>query len=106
MDAVQMLEEAGFRVFEATNAEEAITLLETHLDINLVFTDIDMPGAMNGVRLAQAVRGRWPPIKIIATSGHSNFSRDDLPPGSLFIPKPYGFPSIVSAIRELTGRQS
>lgn len=104
MDAVQMLEEAGFHVLEATDAAEAITLLETHLDINLVFTDIDMPGAMNGVRLAQAVRGRWPPIKIIATSGHSNFSRDDLPLGSLFIPKPYGFPSIVSAIRDLTGR--
>lgn len=102
MDAAQMIEEAGFLVLEARDADEAISILEARLDITLVFTDIDMPGSMNGIRLAQAVRGRWPPIKIIATSGHSNFSKADLPAGSRFIPKPYGFPAIVSAINDLT----
>lgn len=102
MDAAQMLEEAGFRVVEASNAEEAITILEGRLDITLVFTDVDMPGSINGIRLAQAVRGRWPPIKIIATSGYSNFIMDDLPSGSRFIPKPYSLPAITRIIRDLT----
>ena len=67
MDAVQMIEEAGFDVLEAANADEAIAILETRSDINVIFTDINMPGSMDGLKLAHAVRGRWPPIKIIAT---------------------------------------
>lgn len=101
MDAVQMLEEAGFRVLEASNATEAIRVLESHRDINVMFTDIDMPGGMDGLRLAAAVRGRWPPIRIIATSGKDHVALGDLPSGSLFFPKPYGFPSLVAAINQL-----
>ena len=63
MPAVDTIEEAGFEILEATNADEAILLLEARLDITVVFTDIEMPGSMNGLRLAEAVRGRWPPIK-------------------------------------------
>jgi CheY-like chemotaxis protein len=69
MTAVDMIEEAGFEILEAANADEAILLLEARRDITVLFTDIEMPGSMDGLRLAQAVRGRWPPIKIIATSG-------------------------------------
>jgi CheY-like chemotaxis protein len=70
MTAVDMIEEAGFEILEAANADEAtILLLEARRDITVVFTDIEVPGSMDGLRLAQAVRGRWPPIKIIATSG-------------------------------------
>jgi CheY-like chemotaxis protein len=68
MTAVDMIEEAGFEILEASNADEAILLLEARRDITVLFTDIEMPGSMDGLRLAQAVRGRWPPIKIIATS--------------------------------------
>ena len=67
MNAVEMIREAGFEVVEAGNADEAIAILENQ-DIRVVFTDIQMPGSMDGLKLAAAVRSRWPPIKIIATS--------------------------------------
>jgi CheY-like chemotaxis protein len=65
-----MMEEAGFE--EEASADEAIAILERRLDITVVFTDIQMPGSMDGIKLAAAVRDRWPPIKIVATSGHVN----------------------------------
>ena len=68
MNAVEMIEEA-FEVVEAGNAEEAIVILEGRLDVAVVFTDIQMPGSMDGLKLAAVVRLRWPPIKIVATSG-------------------------------------
>jgi DNA-binding NtrC family response regulator len=104
MDAMQMIEEAGFDVVEAATADEAITILEARLDIHVVFTDVDMPGSMNGIRLAEAVRGRWPPIKIIATSGHFSLGSADLPEGGRFIAKPYSFKTVTETIRELIGQ--
>jgi CheY-like chemotaxis protein len=79
MDAVQMVEEAGFDVLEAANADEAISILEARSDINVIFADINMPGSMDGLKLAHAVRGRWPPIKFITTSGHIKVKDEDLP---------------------------
>src|ERR1700693_2273388 len=70
MDAVEMIADPGFEAVEAANADQAIGILESRRDITVVFTDIQMPGSMDGLKLARAVRGRWPPIKIIATSGH------------------------------------
>jgi CheY-like chemotaxis protein len=61
MDAVDIVEEAGFIAAEATNADEAMRILETNPDIRIVFTDIDMPGSMDGIKLAFAVCDRWPP---------------------------------------------
>ena len=69
MGAVQMLEHAGFVVVEAGNADDAIKILEIRTDIRAVFTDINMPGTLDGLRLARLVRGRWPPIHLIVTSG-------------------------------------
>ena len=66
------LRDAGFSVLEASNADEAIALLESHPEIRLLFTDIDMPGSMDGLKLSAAVRDRWPPVKIIVTSGKSD----------------------------------
>jgi CheY-like chemotaxis protein len=82
MSAVEMIEEAGFEIVEAGNADEAITILESRSDIRVVFTDIQMPGSMDGLKLAAAVRHRWPPIKIIATSGHCVIGERDLPTAS------------------------
>ena len=76
MDAADMIAAAGFEVIEAANADEAIEILEARPDITVVFTDIQMPGSMDGLKLARAVRGRWPPIKIIATSGHVTCRRN------------------------------
>ncbi|THD64247.1 MAG: response regulator [Bradyrhizobium sp.] len=103
MDAVDMVGAAGFEVIEAGNADEAIEILETRPDITVVFTDIQIPGSMDGLKLARAIRGRWPPIKIIATSGRLNIGDIDLPEGGRFLPKPYGPRELAGVLRELTG---
>ena len=61
-----------------------------------------MPGSMDGLKLAAAVRGRWPPIKIVATSGRAKVTAEDLPLGSRFLPKPYSEQEILGTLRELT----
>src|ERR1043166_8308987 len=88
MNAVEMIAAAGFEAIEAANADEAIEILENRRDITVVFTDIQMPGSMDGLKLARAVRGRWPPIKIVATSGHVDVAETDLPDGGGVFRKP------------------
>lgn len=97
------LRDAGFNVFEASNAEEAIRLLEAHPEIRVLFTDIDMPGSMDGLRLSAAVRERWPPVKIIVTSGKHKSDVAALPDGGLFVPKPYIASNVATTIRSLLG---
>jgi CheY-like chemotaxis protein len=103
LDAADMITAAGFQVVEAGNADEAIEILEARRDITVIFTDIQMPGSMDGLKLARAVRGRWPPIKIVATSGHSNVREGDLPDGGRFLRKPYSPMQVTGVLRELTG---
>ena len=79
INAADMIAAAGFEVVEAANADDAIEILESRRDITVVFTDIQMPGSMDGLKLARAVRGRWPPIKIVATSGLVDVGEKDLP---------------------------
>jgi CheY-like chemotaxis protein len=101
MLAIDMIRDAGFEPLWASNADEAIRILESRDDIRIVFTDINMPGSMDGIKLAQAVRGRWPPIKIIVTSGFSGGELKLLPEGSQFIPKPYDPSQISDALHRL-----
>ncbi len=89
MGIVDHLEEQGFSVLEAGNADEAVAILSNNTTIQILFTDIDMPGEMDGIRLAAAVRDRWPPIKIVITSGHKRPLSSELPDGAQFISKPY-----------------
>ena len=103
MNTAEMIADAGFDVIEAGNADEAIVILEARPDIHVVFTDIQMPGSMDGLKLARFVRGRWPPIKIVATSGNSIVGDGDLPEGGVFLPKPYTFDAVASTLRELVG---
>ena len=103
MDAVEMIRSAGFEVIEAANADDAIEILEVRRDITLVFTDIQMPGSMDGLKLARAVRGRWPPIKIVATSGLVDVGEKDLPEGGRFLAKPYSREQLAGMLRELIG---
>jgi CheY-like chemotaxis protein len=103
MDAAAMIGAAGFEVVEAGNADQAIEILESRPDITVVFTDIQMPGSMDGLKLARAVRGRWPPIKIVATSGQLHVRETDLPEGGRFLPKPYSPGEVTGMLRELTG---
>ena len=102
MDAVDTVKAAGFEPVEAGNADEAIAILESDLNIHVVFTDVQMPGTMDGLKLARFVRDRWPPIKIVATSGRVRLSEDDLPEGGRFLPKPYRPEQIIATLRELT----
>ena len=94
---VEDLRDAGFSVVEASGADEAIAILEARQDIQLVFTDVDMPGSMNGAKLAAAVRDRWPPVHIIITSGKGMPAI--MPSLALFIPKPYTAQNVVAAMR-------
>lgn len=95
------LREAGFTVYEASNADEAIAMLEAHAEIRILFTDVDMPGSMDGIKLSAAVRDRWPPTLIIVTSGKALVGRAQLPSGGRFFPKPYRTDTIVSAMQEM-----
>jgi CheY-like chemotaxis protein len=91
------LEDAGYTVIVAEHADAAIAILEARQDIHLVFTDIDMPGSMNGLKLAACVRDRWPPVHIIITTGKSRPAT--IPANALFIPKPYAGRNVVAAMR-------
>jgi CheY-like chemotaxis protein len=101
MDAVDIVKDAGFEAVEAANADEAITILEAQPNIHVVFTDVQMPGTMDGLKLAKFVKERWPPIKIVATSGRARIGEEDLPEGSIFVPKPYSPAQIVETLRGL-----
>lgn len=103
MGIVDQLEDAGFEVFEASNATEAIEQLITNDRISVMFTDVDMPGGVDGLKLAASVRDRWPPIRIIVTSGHRKVDTADLPTEARFMPKPYNPDHVVRSIRELVG---
>jgi CheY-like chemotaxis protein len=98
--AVAFIEEAGFEAVEAANADEAIGILENRHDIRIVFTDIHMPGSMDGLKLAHAVRNRWPPIKLIVTSGHAIVPGNALPKGGRFFGKPYRPSEIILALHD------
>lgn len=102
LDIVEALEDQGFLVFSASTAREAIQVLNDHPSIGVLFTDIDMPGDMDGLALAAAVSDRWPPVKIIVTSGMRKVSADSLPAHSRFIPKPYDPSAIVRFMCEAT----
>jgi CheY-like chemotaxis protein len=103
INAAEMIVEAGFDVIEAGNADEAIAILEKRPDIHIVFTDIQMPGSMDGLKLTRFVRGRWPPIKLVATSGRIALEEGDLPEGGVFISKPYTSEKISATLRGLAG---
>ena len=103
MNAVDMIKSAGFEVVEAENADEAIEILEVRRDITVVFTDIQMPGSMDGLKLTRAVRGRWPPIRIVATSGLVDVGEKDLPEGGRFLAKPYRSEELTEMLHELIG---
>lgn len=98
--AVKMVEDAGYQVLEAATADEAIRILESRNDISLVFTDIQMPGSMDGLKLAHAVRHRWPPIRIIVTSGRGPIKASDLPKDGRFFAKPYDPAQIQGVLQE------
>jgi CheY-like chemotaxis protein len=91
------LEDAGYQVIPVSDADQAIRVLEARQDIHLVFTDINMPGSMDGLKLAAFVNDRWPPVHIIVTTGRAK--PVNLPPNALFIAKPYLGSNVVATMR-------
>ena len=87
MAAADALEDHGFSPFEAGDAREALDILSEHPEIILLFTDVDMPGGMDGVQLARRARQVRPDVGIIITSGKRFVP--DVPAGGSFLPKPY-----------------
>lgn len=88
-NAVYLVESAGFEAIGAKNADEAIRILEAKPHIHLVFTDVEMPGTMDGIKLAHYIRGRWPQVHLIIVSGRTLVNESDLPASSTFFAKPY-----------------
>jgi CheY-like chemotaxis protein len=99
--ALAIIEESGFEAIAAGNADEAIRALETRGDIRAVFTDVQMPGPMDGLKLAQVIRDRWPPVALLVTSGKTRVTASDLPSGARFLPKPYFPLQIEMTLREM-----
>lgn len=99
--AVELVEDAGFEVLQAWGADEAIRILEARTDIRIVFTDVDMPGSIDGLKLAASIRDRWPPIQIIVTSGFFNLKDIDLPVQSVFSSKLYEHDKVTAELHRM-----
>jgi len=100
ISALQIVEDAGFTAVEACHADQAIAILQSRRDIRAVFTDIKMPGSIDGWKLARAVRGRWPPIHVLIASALVP-DLSELPANALFILKPYTAEQVTAALYEL-----
>ena len=103
MRTVDMVEDAGFTSIEAVDADEAVAILESRSDIALLFTDIQMPGSMDGLKLAHAVHERWPPIKIILVSGQLRLANIDIPADSRFFGKPLEANEMIVEMQSMIG---
>src|SRR3984893_14723811 len=103
MRAVDIVADAGLPPVEAVNADEAISILESRSDISLLFTDIQMPGSMDGLKLAHAVHDRWPAVKIILVSGQVTPTDAEKPADSRFFGKPLGVEKMISELQAMVG---
>lgn len=101
LGAVDLVLAAGYEALEARDADEAIRILESRDDIDLVFTDVQMPGTMDGIKLSHFIRDRWPPVKLIIASGAAILEESSLPVGSRFFSKPYDDRTITEAMARL-----
>jgi CheY-like chemotaxis protein len=104
LDIVETFVAAGFRAFEAGSAIAAIEILQMHSEICAVFTDVDMPGTMDGIELAHVIRKRWPPTILVVSSGHSAPSAGMLPSETTFLPKPYPEGALAKVVQTISGQ--
>src|ERR671920_1388092 len=102
MTAADELEEAGFQVLEAANADVALKVLEARSDeVQVLFTDVHMPGSMDGMELAEQVHARWPHVRLLISSGYARPQPDEIPDHGHFVPKPYRAATVVRHIVEM-----
>ncbi|NJR79506.1 response regulator [Sphingomonas sp. 36D10-4-7] len=101
LDAIDMVERAGFEAVETTSVEDAIGILERRTDIRIVFIDLDMPRGVRGIEIAAAIRNRWPPIEIVLTAASFAKADLDLPVRAEFYAKPILHAEVVAAMRRM-----
>ena len=101
MMALDLVEDAGFEAVEASSPDDAVRLLEARPDIRIVFSDIDLGVGTDGLKLARAIRDRWPPVEIVMTSGKVRPGAHDLPVRGRFFEKPYRRDEVTAALLEL-----
>lgn len=101
MNALDLIESAGLPAIGAEDADRALDHLESHPSIRLVFTDIQMPGSMDGLTLARHARERWPHLEFIIVSGAVTPDDAELPERARFLSKPYRPAGIVEAVETL-----
>jgi CheY-like chemotaxis protein len=100
--ATDALLDAGFEVAEAGSGEEALAILQSRgAAVAVLFTDVQMPGAVNGLQLARQVHDQWPAVGVLVASSWSNMGAAELPPGSRFVAKPYRLGHVVEHVQEL-----
>ena len=100
-DLTQSLQAEGYKTLEASNSAEAIAVMEAHPEIRVVFTDIQMPGTMDGLALSHYVRKRWPPTIIVVSSGRCSPREDEMASGARFLPKPYVPQALISVLHDI-----
>lgn len=105
MIAADALEDRGFSIIEAGDAREALEILERSSEIDLIFTEINMPGDLDGLDLAEEVTKRWPHIEIIVTSGGVRLDSAEVPDSGKFLPKPYATDQLVKLVQEQLARR-
>ncbi len=101
MHGADLLEDAGYEVLEAADAEEALAILASHDSVQLLFSDIDMPGSINGLDLARIVNDRWPDVRLLLTSGNHRLQDDQIPDSGQFVCKPWTPPALIARVRDL-----
>ncbi len=103
LGAIDIVRSAGFEALEAANADIAISILGSHTRVGVVITDVDMPGSMDGIGLARYIHTHWPDIKLIVVSGKQVLPEIHLPPGTMFLGKPYLHGEIAGAVAQMLG---
>jgi len=101
MLATDILTDQGYAVLEAESAEVALMMLESTSNVRLLFTDVQMPGALDGMELARRVCERWPLVPVLVTSGQRRIRPGDLPDSARFLAKPYRQEDLVAVIDNL-----
>jgi CheY-like chemotaxis protein len=99
--AAGLLEENGFSVLEAKDADAALKVLESRPDVKLLFTDVQMPGSLNGMELAREVHARWPHVLLVITSGRERPTRAEIPDDDRFVAKPYNAEELLGQVKDL-----
>jgi DNA-binding NtrC family response regulator len=104
MMGADLLDQAGYDVLLASNADEALRVLAARPDVRVVFTDIEMPGSLDGLALAWRIHDRWPRIGVVVTSGRCAIGAGAMPDEDLFVAKPYAAPTLVRQIEKVMQR--